>query len=127
MGRRRILMEGRTPHTRAVSHGTKPLARRAQGRSSTTTLFREPISQHSPTMLQLSLQSSITAWAAWKLMKIQLCWALTQRQSGVCTQLVRSREACTVTIDWEATLSWIALFSAVWQELLVQSTCWVTK
>ena len=54
-------------------------------------------------------------------------WALTERQSGVCTQLVRSREACTATIDWEATLSWIALFSAVWQELLVQSTCWVTK
>ena len=32
-------MEGRTPLTRAVSHGMKPLARRAQGRSSTTTSF----------------------------------------------------------------------------------------
>ena len=63
-----------------------------------------------PTMLQLSLQSSITAWAAWKLMRIQQSWALTERQSGVCMQLVRSREACTATIDWEATLSWIALF-----------------
>ena len=40
-------------------------------------------------------------------------------------QLVRSREACTATIDREATLSWIALFSAVWQELLVQCTYWV--
>ena len=78
-----------------------------------------------PTMLQLSLQSSITAWAAWKLMRIQQSWALTERQSGVCMQLVRSREACMATIDWEATLSWIALFSAVWQELLVQCTCWV--
>ena len=80
-----------------------------------------------PTLSQLSLQSSITAWAAWKSMRNQQSWALTERQSGVCTQLVRSREACTATIDWEATLSWIALFSAVWQELLVQSTCWVTK
>ena len=105
--------------------GRKPLAKRAQGRSSTTKSFREPTSQHNPTMLQLSLQSSITAWAAWKLMRIQQSWALTERQSGVCAQLVRSRETCTATIDWEATLSWIALFSAVWQELLVQGTYWV--
>ena len=81
-----------------------------------TTSSREPVSQHSPTMLQLSLQSSITAWAAWKLMSIQQSWPLTERQSGVCTQLVRSREACTAAIDWEATLSWIALFSAVWRD-----------
>ena len=40
-------------------------------------------------------------------------------------ELVRSRVTRTATIDWEATLSWIALFSAVWQELLVQCTCWV--
>ena len=93
--------------------GRKPLAKRAQGRSSTTRSFREPTLQHSPTMLQLSLQSSITAWAAWKLMRIQQSWALTERQSGVCMQLVRSREARMATIDWEATLSWIALFSAV--------------
>ena len=37
--RPKILMEGRTPLTRAVSHGVKPLARQAQGRSSTTTSF----------------------------------------------------------------------------------------
>ena len=37
--RTNILMEGRTPLSRAVSHGLKPLARRAQGRSSTTTSF----------------------------------------------------------------------------------------
>ena len=88
--------------------GRKPLAKRAQRRRSTTKSFREPTSQHSPTMLQLSLQSSITAWAAWKLMRIQQSWALTERQSWVCTQLVRSRETCTATIDWEATLFWIA-------------------
>ena len=39
MGVPKILMEGRTPLTRAVSHWMKPLARQAQERSSTTTLF----------------------------------------------------------------------------------------
>ena len=37
-------------------------ARRAQGRSSTTTSFRQPIPQHSPGFSLWSLQSSTTAW-----------------------------------------------------------------
>ena len=44
-------MEGRSQRVLAASLGMKPLARRAQ-RNSTTTPFREPTSQHSPTMLQ---------------------------------------------------------------------------
>ena len=42
-------------HIRAVSRGMKPLARRVQERGSTTTAFREPICQHSPTVSQSSL------------------------------------------------------------------------
>ena len=44
----RIQTEGRTPRTRAVSHGMKPMARRVQGRSFITTSCREPISQQAP-------------------------------------------------------------------------------
>ena len=43
------ILEDRSPH---VCHGTKPLARRAQGRSCATTSFRDPISQQSPILLQ---------------------------------------------------------------------------
>ena len=121
------LMVDRAPRTRAVSHGTKPLARRAKGRSSATTSLREPISQHSVTMSQSSLQSSTTAWAVWKLMRIQQSWVLTRRESGVCTQQERLLEVCTATTDWVAILFWIAWFSAAWQEQLVPGACWATE
>ena len=118
------ILEDRSPH---VSHGTKPLARRAQGRSFATTSFREPTSQHSPIMLQLSLQSYTTAWTAWKLTRILQSWGWGQRQSAVCTQLVGLLEVCTATTDWKETLSWDALFSDAWQERLVRSTLFATK
>ena len=51
-----------------------PLARLAQGRNSATASSREPISQHSPSVSQSSIQSSINAWADWKLMRIQQSW-----------------------------------------------------
>ena len=50
--RPRIQMEGRTPRVQAVSHGMKTLARCVQGRSFLTMSCREPISLHSPTVLQ---------------------------------------------------------------------------
>ena len=100
------IFEDRSPH---VSHGTKPLARRAQGRSFATTSFREPTSQHSTIVLQLSLHSSAAAWAAWKLTRILQSWGRGHRQSAVCTQVVRLLEVCTATLlD--------ALFSDAWQE-----------
>ena len=58
-----FLMEGRTLRARALSHVMMRLARLVQGRNSTTASPREPISQHSPTMSQSSLQSFTTAWA----------------------------------------------------------------
>ena len=121
----RIMTEDRTACIRVASLGTKASGKTGSGKKFYNKVISGADFAAQPTMLQLSLQSSITAWAAWKLMSIQQSWPLTERQSGVCTQLVRSREACTATIDWEATLSWIALFSAVCQELLVQCTCWV--
>ena len=44
------LMESRSLRFRAVSHGMKLLARKAQRRNSATTSVREEISQHSPTL-----------------------------------------------------------------------------
>ena len=95
------ILEDRSPHVR---HGTKPLARRAHGRSFATTSFWEPTSQHSPSMLQSSLHSSAAAWAAWKLTRILQSWGRGHRQSAVCTQVVRLLEVCTATTDWEETL-----------------------
>ena len=49
-------MKTATLRIRAVSRGLKPVARRALG-SSTTTSFREPISQHGPTRLRHTVDS----------------------------------------------------------------------
>ena len=46
------------------------LARLAQGRNSATASSREPFAQHSPSVSQSSFQSSINAWADWKLTRI---------------------------------------------------------
>ena len=96
--------------TREVSHGMKPLARRAQGRSSTTTSSREPTSRDSSTMLQLSLQWSITSWAVWKLIKLSSVWC------GFQARLERLQEV--------RILCWIAWFTPAWQAQQVPSTCW---
>ena len=53
------------------------------GRSSFSTSFRARIAPHSPTLLQLSLQSSIISWADWKLMRSLLLGSDSQVIRGL--------------------------------------------
>ena len=112
--RPRIPDGGPYPCIRAVSHGMKPLARRAQ-EISTTTSFREPLSKHSPSMSQSSLQSSTTAWRSGNRCEFSTHGIGLEASSGPPS----AGEEVVI-------LFWIVWFSATWQEELVPGTCWAT-
>ena len=75
-------MEDRTPRTPvSVSLGTKLPARRFEGRSFTTTLFREPIFRRTTLLCgHFHSSGSITAWVDWKFdEELLLSWGRGQR------------------------------------------------
>ena len=98
-------MKGCFLRTQAWGHEMMPLARLAQGRNSATASSQEPFSQQSPSVSQVSFQSSINAWADWKLKRIQQSWEQFRGQFQTSTQQERLLEVCRCTrhqpIGWQ--------------------------
>merc|ERR1711865_625930 len=79
--------------------------------------------QTMPSMLQLSHLSSTTAWGALKSTQMLRCCAKMALSSVVFTEVVKLQEECMAVTDWEATPSWIALFTAGCAAEVQQGSC----